>query len=81
MNTAARRLAAFKAHIPSLSLTTTTNTTTRPQHRLYTAATATAMATKTDKPVVLYTQGTPNGIPISVYLEELKDKYGAPDYE
>lgn len=80
MNTAARRLAAFKAHIPSLSLTTTFANT---QHRLFTATAAAAspMATKTDKPVVLYTQGTPNGIPISVYLEELKDKYGAPDYE
>lgn len=39
------------------------------------------MATKSDKPVVLYTAPTPNGIPISVYLEELKEKYGGPDYE
>ncbi|EMD31389.1 hypothetical protein CERSUDRAFT_119781 [Gelatoporia subvermispora B] len=39
------------------------------------------MATQTDKPVVLYTQGTPNGFPISVFLEELKEKYGGPDYE
>jgi len=39
------------------------------------------MATQSDKPVVLYTQTTPNGIAASVYLEELKEKYGAPDYE
>ena len=39
------------------------------------------MATQSDKPVVLYTQGTPNGWPISVFLEELKEKYGSPDYE
>lgn len=39
------------------------------------------MATQSDKPVVLYTQGTPNGVPISVLLEELKEKYGGPDYE
>ncbi|TCD62730.1 glutathione S- transferase, nitrogen catabolite repression regulator [Steccherinum ochraceum] len=39
------------------------------------------MATQSDKPIVLYTQSTPNGYPISVFLEELKEKYGGPDYE
>jgi len=39
------------------------------------------MATISDKPVVLYTFGTPNGWPISIILEELKDAYGGPDYE
>ncbi|TFK34141.1 hypothetical protein BDQ12DRAFT_727183 [Crucibulum laeve] len=41
------------------------------------------MATTSTNPVVLYTQGTPNGHPISVLLEELKFKatYNGPNYE
>ncbi|KAH8119678.1 glutathione S-transferase [Phellopilus nigrolimitatus] len=37
--------------------------------------------TQTDAPVVLYTQGTPNGWAPSILLEELKAAYGAPEYE
>ncbi|TCD70590.1 glutathione S- transferase, nitrogen catabolite repression regulator [Steccherinum ochraceum] len=38
-------------------------------------------APTSNKPVILYSETTPNGIVVSAYLEELKDKYGAPDYE
>ncbi|EIN11288.1 glutathione S-transferase C-terminal-like protein [Punctularia strigosozonata HHB-11173 SS5] len=34
-----------------------------------------------EKPILLYTLGTPNGHPISVFLEELKAAYGALDYD
>ena len=39
------------------------------------------MAHQSDKPVVLYTAGTPNGNAPAILLEELKAVYGAPDYE
>jgi len=39
------------------------------------------MAAKSDKPVVLYTVPTPNGAVVSILLEELKEKYGGPDYD
>jgi len=39
------------------------------------------MATVSDKPIVLYTFPTPNGIVASIFLEELKAVYGGPDYE
>lgn len=39
------------------------------------------MAAQSDKPVVLYTLGTPNGVVISILLEELKATYGGPDYD
>lgn len=42
----------------------------RPRSRLSTMA-----------PVTLYTFTTPNGFPISIFLEELKAAYGGPDYE
>ena len=31
--------------------------------------------------VTLYTFGTPNGVPISILLEELKALYNGPEYE
>ncbi|KAI0301145.1 glutathione S-transferase-like protein, partial [Multifurca ochricompacta] len=34
-----------------------------------------------EKPLVLYTGRTPNGFKASVYLEELRARYGGPDYE
>lgn len=34
------------------------------------------MSTATKSPFVLYTEGTPNGKKVSVYLEELKSIYG-----
>ncbi|THH09214.1 hypothetical protein EW145_g2166 [Phellinidium pouzarii] len=39
------------------------------------------MATQSSKPVVLYTQATPNGVAISILLEELKDSHSDLDYE
>jgi hypothetical protein len=33
-----------------------------------------------EKPILLYTLGTPNGVPISAFLEELKAKHGL-EYE
>ena len=30
------------------------------------------MAAQSDKPIVLYTLGTPNGVVVSIFLEELK---------
>jgi len=39
------------------------------------------MATASEKSVVLYTHSTPNGWPMSIFLEELKAQYGSPDYE
>ncbi|KAJ6518117.1 glutathione S-transferase [Mycena vitilis] len=39
------------------------------------------MAFQSDKPVVLYTLGTPNGVVASIFLEELKAAYGGPDYD
>ncbi|KAH9482906.1 Disulfide-bond oxidoreductase YfcG [Psilocybe cubensis] len=38
------------------------------------------MSTTTDKPITLYTAGTPNGHPVSVILEELKAINPAVDY-
>lgn len=75
---AAIRLQRYKAHLsPTFSanrIRPHTNTPSLALHRR-------PMATQSDKPVVLYTQGTPNGISASVYLEELKERYGGPDYE
>jgi len=34
------------------------------------------MSTATKSPFVLYTEGTPNGRKVSIYLEELKGIYG-----
>ena len=34
-----------------------------------------------EKPLILYTGRTPNGYKVSVYLEELKETYGGPQYE
>lgn len=34
-----------------------------------------------EKPLILYTGRTPNGYKVSVYLEELKETYGGPEYE
>ncbi|KAI0799587.1 glutathione S-transferase [Irpex lacteus] len=39
------------------------------------------MAAQSDKEVVLYTLGTPNGVVVSIFLEELKAAYGGPDYD
>ncbi|EJD05215.1 glutathione S-transferase [Fomitiporia mediterranea MF3/22] len=39
------------------------------------------MAAKSDAQIVLYTQTTPNGIVPAIFLEELKAKYGQPDYD
>ncbi|KAI0085543.1 glutathione S-transferase [Irpex rosettiformis] len=39
------------------------------------------MAAQSDKEVVLYTLGTPNGLVVSIFLEELKAAYGGPDYD
>jgi len=39
------------------------------------------MATVSDKPIVLYSYPTPNGVTASIFLEELKAQYGGPDYE
>lgn len=71
MFTAGIRVAA-KASITPLSFRTRPFSTTT--SRLY------AMATQSDKPVVLYTFGTANGFTASIYLEELKAAYGV-EYE
>ncbi|KZV73689.1 glutathione S-transferase-like protein [Peniophora sp. CONT] len=34
-----------------------------------------------EKPLILYTGRTPNGYKVSVYLEELKETYGGPEYD
>ncbi|KAI0688193.1 glutathione S-transferase [Cytidiella melzeri] len=39
------------------------------------------MTHQSDKPIVLYTAGTPNGHAASIFLEELKAAYGAPEYD
>jgi len=39
------------------------------------------MATVSDKPIILYTCDTSNGLVVSIFLEELKAIYGGPDYE
>lgn len=42
---------------------------------------STTMSATTDKPITLYTAGTPNGHPVSVILEELKAVNPAVDYK
>jgi len=39
------------------------------------------MTTQSDKSLVLYSVPTPNGATVSIFLEELKEAYGGPDYE
>ncbi|KAI0798569.1 glutathione S-transferase [Irpex lacteus] len=55
--------------------------TTLPSTRRFSATALKAMAHQSDKPIVLYTAGTPNGHATSILLEELKAAYGTPDYE
>ncbi|KAJ7064107.1 glutathione S-transferase [Mycena amicta] len=37
------------------------------------------MASESTKPLVVYTAGTPNGLVVLIFLEELKAAYGGPD--
>ena len=65
MELAARRLQNFTRAFTSTSI----------------ARRAMSSPTESEKPIVLYSAGTPNGLKVSTFLEELRGHYGGPDYE